>query len=94
MADDKTEREKKVADAILLERAMGALDRRFAREMLHDVTAHAAYQFLRGAAHLLRRQAGQELPPGDEPWADPEYPHVRRDLEEAFARQPERKVFE
>ena len=90
MTDDQAEREKMVADAILFERAMSAMDRRCPREMMTEPVAHAVYHWLRGAAWQLRKDAGQELPP----WSDPEYPHVRRDVAANFAREPERKVFE
>jgi hypothetical protein len=42
--------------------------------------------FTRYRHHWLSRHAGLR------PWSDPAYPHVRRDVQEAYPRQPERYV--
>lgn len=83
-----------VADAILLERAMGALERQMPRELVTDPTAHAVYHFLKGAAFQLRKDAGQELPPFAAPWADTGYTDAMKDIAANFAREPERRVIE
>jgi len=52
---EKLERERLVADAILLERAVKVLERRFSRAIAEEVTAHTAVTWIRYAGQVLRR---------------------------------------
>jgi hypothetical protein len=87
MMDD-IERQKMVADAILCERAMRVLKRRFYPQTLLDPVTHASVEVLRVAAAQLRYQARE-----DRPWDSPDA-DIKGDINENFARAPERTVFE
>jgi hypothetical protein len=59
------------ADAIILERAIGVLDRRFYAQVLMDPTAHATREMLRIGAAQLRRDARSGLLPEPGQQRDP-----------------------
>lgn len=100
---DQAEREKMVADAILAERAAAMLERRYPRDLMTSPVMHATHYLLRDVAIRLRDEAGSPQPGWladpeakhvRDPWADPGYPDVKKDIQAAFPRQSERTVIE